>query len=155
MTANPDDAAHLRISRHQRKVLVAIHALEERCGERWWSTYHIGQVVCAGGYHQSIQLRTMAALRQAGLVLVQYETLPAEVRAHIHCDCYCNRWGLTDDGRRVAERTKCKTEDIPNHIFDWAMRECVNMAKATMKRISDPDFKDDDGYEYVKWTRRR
>jgi hypothetical protein len=144
----------VKLTLHQKKVVAALSELEKRFGERFWSTYAIGRVVNAGGCG-AIQTKTMVAIRRMGMAVVEYETFSPEVQLAITCDCSCGRWGLTDSGRILAEPMKANFDGLTQFVWDDALGECLNMARAAMKRIEDPDYQDDDGYEYLKWRGRR
>jgi hypothetical protein len=88
---------------HQRRVLAALFALEQMHQVRWWSRDEIGKVVAAGGYHDTIQRRTIAVLKERDLIQTERSSWPEEVRALVRCGCGRCTWGLTDAGRHVAE----------------------------------------------------
>jgi hypothetical protein len=92
----------MKLTAHQKRILAAMLALETRHKRAWWPREAIGHVVAAGGYHQVIQKRSMLALSGLGLVLLEVESWPREVRQLVHCDCAAYCWGLTDGGRDRA-----------------------------------------------------
>lgn len=97
-----------KLTPHQKRVIAAMLALERCTSHPWWLRDDIGRVVDAGGFHSCIQTKTMLALSDCGLVLLQVESWPKEVRQSVHCNCAAYRWGLTDAGRKVAETIKIR-----------------------------------------------
>lgn len=91
------------ITTHQKRVLAAMLELERAHSRHWWGRDAIGCVVAAGGFHATIQKRTMLALSAAALVFLEVESWPAETRRLVFCSCAAYRWGLTDAGRALAE----------------------------------------------------
>jgi len=92
----------MRLSDHQKRVLAALLELELAHDWRWWGRYAIGYVVDAGGYHQTLQLATVAALKAGGLIQTERSSWPAEVVQLVRCNCGCGHWGLTNKGRTKA-----------------------------------------------------
>lgn len=92
-----------RLTKHQTRVLVALHALYKAHNCEWWSRDAIGSIVDAGGFHQTIQLRTMSILKEAGLVQTQRSSWTEEMRMMVRCSCGCCDWGLTAAGLEFAE----------------------------------------------------
>jgi hypothetical protein len=93
----------MKLTDHQKRVLAAILALEEKHGCRWWSRDAIGSIVEAGGYHQVIQKSTIRILKLAGLVMTERSGFSPEVLQAIRCTCGCHYWGLTELGRQTAQ----------------------------------------------------
>jgi hypothetical protein len=91
----------LKLTQHQRRILVAMLALEVQHDCRWWSAWEIRHVVESG-----VQKRSMAALVRLGLIKTEYSSWPPEVRRAVRCTCAQHHWGLTSDGRTIAEETK-------------------------------------------------
>ena len=91
-----------KLSVHQSRVLASLLALEREHKWYWWPRYAIGHVVDAGGYHVTIQPRTMTILKAEGLVMTERSSWPEGVKALIRCNCACCDWGLTAAGRKVA-----------------------------------------------------
>jgi hypothetical protein len=89
---------------HQRRVIAALSALEDAHGYRWWSRVAIGYVVGAGGFHDTIQIKTIALLKARGMVLTQRSSWSEETKAAVSCNCGCWHWGLTALGREEASR---------------------------------------------------
>ncbi len=87
---------------HQQRVLAALLRLEAEHGWAWWPRAYIGEVVGAGGFHRVIQIKTMAALKAAGLVQTERSFWPEKIRLIIRCGCACCEWGLTPAGREWA-----------------------------------------------------
>ena len=105
------------LSIHQTRVLAALELLERIHGIRWWNRDVIGAVVGAGGYRPSIQRTTMRSLKRAGLVQTEQSSWPGAVRQLVRCGCARCEWGLTDEGRRVAESAAIRwTEDAMKHV---------------------------------------
>ncbi len=98
----------LGLTRHQRTILGALRALTEAHGNRWWSRDAIGQIVCAGGFHQTIQTRSMIVLKQLGLVQTEDSAWPDEIRNMVRCTCACHEWGLTEAGETRANRMEIR-----------------------------------------------
>lgn len=106
-----------RLSTHQQRVLAALLALEQAHGWSWWSRDTIGHVVAAGGYHGTIQRKTMAALKAGGLVQTERSSWPEAVRTQIRCTCACCMWGLTGIGRERAQALKIRwPEDATQRV---------------------------------------
>ena len=101
----------MKLTAHQTRVMAALWALtvEHQC--RWWSRDDVGNVVGAGGYHQVIQLGTMARLKAAGLVQTERSSWPAEVQQLVRCGCACFSWGLTAAGRELAKGLNVRMDD--------------------------------------------
>ncbi len=102
--------ARQKLSNHQQRVLVALLALEQAHGWAWWPRHAIGVVVGAGGFHDTIQLKTITALKKAGLVQTERTSWPAELAARVTCNCACGNWGLTPDGRELAQSFKVRMD---------------------------------------------
>jgi hypothetical protein len=104
----------MKLTPHQKRILATLVALESEHFHAWWSREAIGSVVAAGGYHQVIQKRTMLALSELGLVLLEVESWPREVRELVSCVCAAYQWGLTEPGRALAmeiyDRTRWTAE---------------------------------------------
>jgi hypothetical protein len=104
----------MKLTPHQKRILATLVALESEHFHAWWSREAIGSVVAAGGYHQVIQKRTMLALSELGLVLLEVESWPREVRELVSCVCAAYQWGLTEPGRALAmeiyDRTRWSAE---------------------------------------------
>ena len=114
----------MKLTAHQTRVMAALWALtvEHQC--RWWSRDDVGAVVGAGGYHQVIQLGTMARLKAAGLVQTERSSWPAEVRQLVHgCNCAGFSWGLTAAGRELAKGLNVRMDD--------AARERIHAQRTT------------------------
>lgn len=92
----------MKLSKHQRRVLTALVLLEQKHRWSWYSRESIGRVVAAGGYHQTLQVATVRALKRAGLIQTQRSSWAEVTRQSVRCGCGCCSWGLTDEGRRVA-----------------------------------------------------
>ena len=88
---------------HQRRILAALRALSHKHACPWWSRDAVGEIVGAGGFHQTIQVRTMVALKRLGLVHTEDSAWPENVRNIVRCNCACFHWGLTEKGRALAE----------------------------------------------------
>lgn len=135
-------------SPHQKRVVAALLALEQRHAWRWWPRAAIGQVVQARGFHRVIQISTMHALRDRGLVCTLRSELPAEVRRWVRCGCCCGEWGLTASGRNMAQAfrvhwaadTKQRIEQCAVYAIDW----CDDDEGDRRKRWRDDDDDDDD-----------
>jgi hypothetical protein len=112
----------MKLTTHQTHVLLALHGLEQRRSIRWWNRYAIGSVVYAGGYHQVIQIRTMDALKRAGLVQTERSSWPAHVQEIVRCSCACAEWGLTDAGRRIVERIPVRWTEKAEKAIATAFR---------------------------------
>lgn len=91
------------LTKHQRRVLAALLALERKHDLRWWSRDDIGSVVDAGGYHNVIQRTTIAKLKELGLVQTERSSWPEDTQKLVRCNCGVCDWGLTELGRSVAE----------------------------------------------------
>ena len=96
----------MKPSSHQRKVLATLLALETEHAWQWWPRCAIGHVIDAGGYHGTIQLKTMSILKDAGLVMTERTSWDVETRATVRCNCACWAWGLTAAGREMARSMK-------------------------------------------------
>lgn len=139
-----------RPSAHQKRVMAALLALEETHAWRWWPRAAVGGVVQAGGFHRVIQIPTMHALRDRGLVCTLRSVLPAEVRRYIRCGCCCSEWGLTAAGRELAQSlrvrwsadTKQRVEQCGIYAKDWCDEDEGDRRK---RRRDDDDDGDDDG----------
>jgi len=94
----------MKPTKHQSRVLAALLALERRHDWLWWDRDAIGSVVGAGGYHNTIQVSTIARLKDDGLVQSERSSWPMEVVSRIRCGCGLHHWGLTEKGRLIAER---------------------------------------------------
>lgn len=132
----------MKLTKHQARVLAALLGLWERHGCRWWSRHAIGGVVLAGGYHDVIQRRTMIALEAAGLVMLEYESWPPEIRLAVRCNCAFHFWGLTAAGEELARGLKI--------VWTREAARGIEAAKITdwMGRHHDDDddeWGDDDG----------
>ena len=130
----------MKITAHQQRVLAAIRALEVAHDLPWWPRYEIGRVVGAGGYHGVIQVRTMGALKGMGLVRTEWSSWPKEVAALVRCSCACAQWGLTEEGRSLADSFNVR----------WS-QATANRVKGVCKpqpgwlHDEDEDPEDDDG----------
>ena len=115
----------LALTKHQKRILAALLALEQRNDHRWWGRDAIGYLVGAGGYHAVIQKRTMLVLSAESLVLLEVETWPAATRRLVTCNCAAFRWGLTDFGRAIAETISVAWPADAEQRFGWArLYEC-------------------------------
>jgi hypothetical protein len=90
-------------SAHRQRILAALLALENAHRWNWWSRDAIGHVVAAGGFHATIQLVSMGALKRAGLVQTERSSWSKRQQALTRCNCACHHWGLTDAGRHAAQ----------------------------------------------------
>lgn len=107
------------LTKHQRRVLAALLALERTHDLRWWDRESIGHVVAAGGYHDVIQRQTIAKLKQLGLVQTERSSWPEQVQQLVGCVCAAAMWGLTDAGRQVAESLLIKLPPETMKRVDW------------------------------------
>src|SRR6185503_9637117 len=111
------------LSPHQKRVIAALLALEQSHDWRWWPRYAIGSVVAAGGYHVTVQRRTMRILKSAGLIQTERNSWSNETRQLVRCGCACCCWGLTESGRNVAEQLAVRwTDDARQRINNEAYR---------------------------------
>lgn len=107
----------MALSQHQKRVLAALHALEDRHHWAWWPREAIGVVVDAGGYHATIQRGTIRRLKALGLVQTERSSWPDNVRQLVRCTCACGTWGLTHKGRVLAAKLKiAATEDFDRRL---------------------------------------
>lgn len=93
----------MKLTTHQKRIIAAMYELGAAHSLRWWSRDSIGSVVDAGGYHQIIQVRSMEALHDHGMVITERESWPEDVRRLVQCNCACFQWGLTAPGVAIAE----------------------------------------------------
>lgn len=124
---------------HQKRVLAAMLALERRYEHRWWSRDTIGQVVDAGGYHQTIQRSTMERLYEAGLVMLEAESWSEEVQELVRCNCSCHNFGLTDAGKAAAESLLIKLTPANQRAIRLAEYETIHWLKRSLEDDSDED----------------
>lgn len=124
---------------HQKRVLAALLALERKHDWPWWSRDAIGQVVQAGGYHQTIQRSTMVRLRDAGLVLVEAESWSGETRALVRCGCACHNWGLTEAGRETLEELRIRLSKETLRRIDRCSLDCLDWTERTLTQLNDDD----------------
>lgn len=104
-----------KLSDPQKKALAALYTMtvmRERKERGWWknigpffSRYDIGGFARAGC--QGYPLKTMKILQGHGLVVPHKEYAVLLVEREI-CTCGCDRWKITDDGRRMAESMNIK-----------------------------------------------
>ncbi len=145
----------MKLTDHQKRVLAAILALEKAHGLRWWDRASIGMVVGAGGYHETIQLKTIAALKKHGLVYSERSSWPESVTQLVKCGCSIFNWGLTQAGRDIAVTLKiCWSDEALKRLDSagwWELAshsyhlDEVEQAEAMAKRWDDLDDEDDDG----------
>lgn len=91
-----------KLSKHQKRVLAALLALEQAHAWDWWPREAVGEVVGAGGFHNTIQIKTINILKGKGLVQTQRSSWPEGVRDRVRCNCANSQWGLTATGREQA-----------------------------------------------------
>jgi hypothetical protein len=91
-----------RLTPHQRRVLAALLALEESHHWTWWTRDAIGYVVGAGGFHGTIQIKTISILKRAGLVQTERSSWNQATRDKVGCNCAYWHWGLTAAGLKAA-----------------------------------------------------
>ena len=125
-----------KLSTHQKRVLAALLELEAAYQWRWWSRDAIGYVVAAGGYHETLQIPTIAALKSGGLIQSERSSWPLEVQRLVRCNCGCHQWGLTNRGRTKARAL--------NVLWDDAGRERIAKARwrnnhQELERLRDED----------------
>ena len=115
----------MKLSPHQQRVIAALWALtvEHQC--RWWSRDDVGLVVGAGGYHQVIQLGTMARLKAAGLVQTERSSWPAEVQQLVRCGRACFSWGLTAAGRELAKTLRVQMDEAARARLETARTNAI------------------------------
>lgn len=155
----------MKLSPHQKRILAAIVALESEHLHAWWSREAIGSVVVAGGFHQVIQKRTMLALSELGLVLLEVESWPREVRLLVSCVCASYQWGLTEPGRALAfeihDRTRWTAESraLVKDAGIWLRAKKDDACEGRTNRgdrWQPPailDFEDDDDDPGEEWKR--
>lgn len=120
-------------TKHQKRVLAALLALERTHNHSWWSRDAIGAVVRAGGFHAIIQNNTMDRLREGGLVQWESESWTPEVRSLIRCNCACHNWGLTDEGRAAAESLYIRLSDADRKALDRVKGEAINWTERMLE----------------------
>jgi hypothetical protein len=104
-----------KLSDHQWRVLVALAELERAHRLRWWPREAIGQVVGAGGFHSTIQLKTIGRLKDLGLVESERSAWPELLRTAVRCGCACCNWGMTSAGRALVRR---RNLPVAQHLLD-------------------------------------
>jgi hypothetical protein len=97
-----DRGCATKLTAHQKRVLAALLELQRANGWKWWSRCSIGRVIAAGGFHGTIQNRTMSVLKKGGLVQTERSSWPTPTAARIRCTCACCEWGLTAAGEKEA-----------------------------------------------------
>lgn len=125
-----------KLSTHQSRVLAALLELERAHGWRWWSRYAIGYVVSAGGYHETLQMPTVAALKAGGMIQTERSSWPAAVRRLVRCSCGCGEWGLTNRGRTKARALRV--------LWDEASRERIANARWRNDHCNEDQLGDED-----------
>lgn len=107
------------LSKHQKRVIAALFALEQVHGTRWWNRHAIGYVVAAGGYHDVIQIKTIAVLKEVGLVQTERSSWTEDVQSLVRCNCASYQWGLTDAGLGVARDLQLSwTEEFQKRVHE-------------------------------------
>lgn len=99
------------MSNHQKRILAALLALETEHGNRWWDRHVVGSVVGAGGYHQTIQQKSMEALQRGRFILREVDSWPDSIHEFVRCTCAKCFFGLTDKGRELARTMNVRWPD--------------------------------------------
>lgn len=100
-----------KLTLHHKRILAALRALPSpvhRC--------EIGRLF--PNRWGSIQLRTMLALREAGLVEPEHELAVKFMQDGI-CRCGCDRWLLTPDGAKAADSLNINWDRNTLRTIDW------------------------------------
>lgn len=138
----------MTLSAHQKRVLAAVLALQQEHNWQWWDRTAIGYVVGAGGFHGTIQLKTVALLKDAGLIRTQRSSWTDEMRSKVNCACGTHNWGLTDKGVEVAKTIRVRWPDE----YSTRVRSLAYEARTDFRDEDEPppgwdddDDEDDDG----------
>lgn len=139
-----------RLTDHQKRVLAALLALEEKHGCRWWTRDQIGDVVAAGGFHQVIQVSTISRLKQHGLVQTEWRSWPEETQRLVRVNCAGHYWGLTGYGEEVARGLAIRwpAKAIKRVERMWCTTSDPHRDEDDLRRYGgggDDDDDDDDG----------
>jgi hypothetical protein len=153
----------MKLTKHQQRILAALLELERVHDCRWWSRDAIGCVVAAGGYHQTIQRRSMLTLSTLGLVLLEVESWPREARRLVRCNCAAYTWGLTEVGRTLAASFRIVwPDDAAGRVVDAKYHDCIDIQDPCEGRTVRgdrfvppelPEMDDDDDDPADAWKR--